>query len=62
MKSAQYYAVNEEIYIKTKVTGVVIGEDGFKYYLRNPESGRPFSFTFAEDQVFPIDGGKDGED
>ena len=62
MKNAKYFQVGEEIYIKTSVTGVKVTEKGFLYHLRNPETGRPFSFTFAEDQIFPIDGGKDGED
>ena len=61
MREAKFFQVGEEIYIKSTVTGVKITQEGFEYHIKNPETGRPFPFTFHEDQIFPTDGGSDGK-
>lgn len=51
----------EKVRIECEVTGIKITKTKTMYYLKNPQTGRPFDFMFAEDQLFPA-GGTDGED
>lgn len=62
MKDAKYFTVGEKVHIEVEVTGVKVGKQGFVYNLKNPQTGRPFDFTFSEEQLFPIDGGTNDKD
>ena len=55
------YEQGEKVRIEVEVTGVEVRKDTNVYYLKNPQTGYPFDFMFAEDQLFPA-GGTDGED
>ena len=61
MKEAKYFQVGEKVFIQVEVTGIKVGKEGFVYNVKNPQTGRPFDFTFSEEQLFPT-GGTDGED
>lgn len=45
----------EEVFIKVVVTGIKIAKDKNMYYLKNPQTGRPFEFMFEEDKLFPVE-------
>lgn len=53
MDDLRLYRVGEEVFIKTKVTGVTIVNGLPEYNLMNPQEGRPFPWRFMADQVYP---------
>ena len=54
MANLEYFKKGEEVFIKCKVSGVKITEDGLMYHLINPQTGRPFDWMFSEDKLFAI--------
>lgn len=59
METVKYFKKGEEVFIKCKVSGTVIAEDGLKYYLINPQTGRPFDWMFNADDLYPISENKE---
>lgn len=47
--------IGEKVRIEVEVTGVTFIHGQLAYYLKNPQTGKPFDFTFSEDQLFPIE-------
>ena len=61
MENIKYYKKGEEVFIKCKVNGAKITEEGLMYYLINPQTGRPFDWMFSEDKLFPVSVKKEKE-
>lgn len=47
--------IGEKVGIEVEVTGVAFIHGQIAYYLKNPQTGKPFDFTFSEDQIFSLE-------
>lgn len=54
MAHLEYFKKGDEVFIKVKVSGVKITEDGLMYHLINPQTGRPFDWMFPAEKLFAI--------
>lgn len=58
MKTIQQREPGEKVRIEVEVVSATISHGELVYYLKNPQTGKAFDFTFSDEQIFPIEESK----